>query len=125
MTPTNISAIFESLQENYGIISPNLSIEKEDVLKDRTYDAMEPINSVFNKLERFSNLCKLITEALSDRRKIMHAYKIISNNNVFMDSLKIWNRKTLQDKTFVNMKIFFREKYIDLDEVGVSRTIST
>ena len=35
-----------------------------------------------------------------------------------MDSLNTWNRKTHQDKTYVNMKIFMRSEYSDLDEVG-------
>ena len=35
-----------------------------------------------------------------------------------MDSLNTWNRKTHQDKTYANMKIFMRSEYSDLDEVG-------
>ena len=35
-----------------------------------------------------------------------------------MDSLNTWNRKTHQDKTYINMKIFMRSEYSDLDEVG-------
>ena len=38
----------------------------------------------------------------------MLAYMIISKNNAFMDSLKTWNRKSIQDKTYINMKIFMQ-----------------
>ena len=118
MIPTNIPAIFEFLQANYGKISPNLLMEIEDALKDQIYDTTEPIDSIFNKVDRFADLCGLIKDPLSDRRNIMLAYKILPKNNAFMNSLKTWNRKSLQDKTFLNMKIFFREEYSDLDEVG-------
>jgi hypothetical protein len=118
MIPSNIPAIFSFLQANYGKISPNQLMEKEDTLKDVIYDVSEPIDSVFNKVDRFSDLCELIQDPISDRRKTMLAYKIISKNNAFMDSLKMWNRKALRDKTYTNMKIFMRAEYSDLDEVG-------
>ena len=109
MTLTNILAIFEFLQANYGKISPNLLMEKEDALKDQIYETTELINSVFDKVGQFANLYELIKDPLLDRRKIMLAYKIISKNNAFMNSLKTCNRKPLQDTFFLNMKIFFRE----------------
>jgi hypothetical protein len=60
MVPSNIPAIFSFLQANYGKISPNQLMEKEDALKDVIYDVSEPIDSVFNKVDRFSDLCELI-----------------------------------------------------------------
>ena len=108
----NIPTIFEYLQANYGKISPNLLMEKEDALKDQIYDTTDPIDSVFNKVDQFSDLCKLIKGPLLDRRKIMLAYKIISKNNAFMDSLKTWNKKPLQDKTFLKMKIFLKKNIV-------------
>jgi hypothetical protein len=118
MIPSNIPAIFSFLQANYGKISPNQLMLKEDMLKDVIYDVSEPIDSVFNKLDLFSDVYELIQDPLSDRRKIMLAYKIISKNNAFMDSLKTWNWKALQDKTYTNMKSSVRAEYSDLDEVG-------
>ena len=88
------------------------------MLKDQIYNTSESIHSMLNKVDRFANLCELIKDPPSDRRKIMLAYKIVSKNKAIMDSLKTWNRKPLPDKTFVNMIIFFREEYSDLDEVG-------
>ena len=90
----NIPTIFEFLQTNYGKINQNLLMEIEDALKDQIYDMSEPIDSVFNKVDQFADLCELVKDPLSDRRKIMLAYKIISKNNAFMDSLKTWNKKT-------------------------------
>ena len=81
-------------------------MEKEDSLKEINYDTSEPIDSVFNKVDRFVDLCELIKDPLSDRRKIILSYKIISKHNAFMDSLKTWNRNPLPDKTYSNMKIF-------------------
>ena len=111
MILTNIPAIFEFLQANYGKIRPKLLTEKEDALKDQIYDTSEPIDSVFNKVDRFVNLCELIKDPLSDKRKMMLASKIISKNNAFMDSLKTWNRKPAQN-IFLWTWRYFLEKNI-------------
>ena len=75
---------------------------------------MEEIDSAFNKVDGFVDLCELIKDPLSDRSKIMLSYKTISKHNVFMDSLKTWNRKPLPAKTYSNMKTFFRAEYSGL-----------
>ena len=52
-------------------------MEKEDAWKDVIYDVSEPIGSILNKVDIFSDLCELIQDPLLDQRKIMLAYKIV------------------------------------------------
>ena len=77
MVPTNIPVIFLPLQADNGKISPNQLMEKEDAWKDVIYDVSEPIGSILNKVDIFSDLCELIQDPLLDQRKIMLAYKIV------------------------------------------------
>ena len=69
-------------------MNPTHLMEKEDELKDFIYDPTQPIDVIFNSIDRFSNLCKLVKDPISDRQKVNLSYKIISKHNAFMDSLK-------------------------------------
>ena len=91
------------LQETYGRTSPNHLMEKENEFKDRIYDKRKPIDSVSKKVDRFADLCGLIKEPILDRHKVILAYKIVSKDDDFIDSLKSWNKKTFRDKTYSNM----------------------
>ena len=97
------------LQEKYGKIIPTNLAQKEDEVKDFVYDPVEPIDTVFNKIDRFSDLCELVSDPISDRRKVNLGYKIIFKNNAFRDSLKCWNKKTIVDKTYATMKVYIHE----------------
>ena len=118
MIPSDIPAILAFLQNTYGKISPTHLMEKEDELKDFIYDPTQPIDVIFNNIDRFSNLCELVGDPISDRRKVNISYKLISKNTAFRDSLKSWNRKPATAKVYADMKTFMREEYNDLDEVG-------
>jgi len=45
-------------------------MEKEDEVKDFVYDSVKPIDTVFNKIDRFSDLCKLVSDPISNRQKV-------------------------------------------------------
>jgi uncharacterized phage-associated protein len=108
MIPSDIPAILAFLQNTYGKISPTHLMEKEDELKDFIYNPTQPINVIFNNIDRFSNLCKLVGDPISDRRKVNISYKLISKNTAFRDSLKSWNRKPATAKVYADMKTFMR-----------------
>ena len=56
---TNIPVIMTFLQETNRKISPTNLIEKEDTMKDFVYNPAEPIDTVFNKIDCFSDVCEL------------------------------------------------------------------
>ena len=100
-------------------------MQKEDNLKEFMYDSTQLISTIFNNVDCFSNLCKLILDPLLDQCKVNLNYKIISKHNAFMDSLKIWNRRTANVETYAHMKTFMRIEYNDLEEVGGLTIAST
>ena len=106
------------LQETYGKISPTNLMEKEDEMKDFVYNPVEPIDTGFNKIDRFSDLCELASDPILDRQQVNLGYKIIFENNAFRDSLKVWNKKPTVDKPYATMKMYMREEYNYFDEVG-------
>lgn len=93
-------------------------MEKEEELKDFIYNSTQPIDVIFNNIDRFANVCELVEDPISDRRKVNISYTIISKNSVFADSLKTWNRKPANDRSYTAMKAFMRNKYNKFDKVG-------
>ena len=66
MIPINIPVITIFLQETYRNISTTNLIEKEEEVKDYGYDPTEPIDTVFNKIDHFLDLCEFISDPISD-----------------------------------------------------------
>ena len=54
---------------------------------------------------------------MSEADKIDIVYIILNRCGVFKDSLKKWNKKTDADKTYSNMKTFFLDEHLALDQV--------
>ena len=67
-------------------------MEKEDELNEQTYDISKLIDSIFDKVDCFPDLCEPMNNLISDRRKVMLLYKIISKNTGIRDNLKDWDK---------------------------------
>ena len=93
-------------------------MQKEDDLKDFIYDPSQPIDTIFNHVDRFENICEFILGPILDQCKVNLSYKIISKHSVFMNSLKIWTRRTAHLKTYALVKTFMRIESNDLEEFG-------
>ena len=93
-------------------------MQKEDDLKDYICKLNQPIDTFVNHVNRLVNLCELVQDSTSDRLKENLSYKILSKHNAFMDSLKTWNRRTSNLKTYTLMKTFILTGYNNLEKVG-------
>ena len=54
----------------------------------------------------------------TDKQLVTYVYLIFQKSGIFMNGLKLWNKKTAQDSTFTNFKTPLRKEYSDLQEVG-------
>ena len=90
----------------------------ESEIDDIIYDPATQVDSVFNKIDDFQDVCVLTSNAKSDTQLVNMAYLIFQKSGIFMNSLREWNKKTPADKTYVNMKSFMRNEYLQLQEVG-------
>ena len=118
MISSTLPQIMIYFTSSYGKISEEQFKIKEKELKDFIYNPSLPIDIVFNKIDFFSDLCDMTNSTLTDQLKIQLAYLILSRARVFRESLKDWNKKATADKTYINMKIFMRQEYSDLEAVG-------
>ena len=118
MIPTYIPSICNFLQTTYGRCSPMELIQKQDDVKDSIHYSLQPIDTVFDTADRFSNLYELVKDPFPDILKANLAYKVISKQNTFMDTLTRWTRKSFADKTCANMKTFMRIEHSKLEVVG-------
>ena len=100
-----IPDIITYFQTNYGQIIEQELNDKEDIVKLTIYDPTLPIDTVFNQIKAFQDLC-----IITGNEKI---------NPSFHRCSKQWNVKTELQKTFVNLSIHMCQEYYVLCEVGV------
>ena len=118
-TITNsILDIFDFLKRSYGRLSPGQLKQKETVIDNLVFDPGQNVDTVFNKIQEFNDLCTLLGNGKTDTQLVTYAYLIFQKTGIFMDGLKVWNSKASNLKTFVNFKVHMRKEYSDLQDVG-------
>ena len=76
------------------------------------------MDTVFNKIDKFQAMCELTNNTKSDNQLVSIAYLIFSRCRVFIDTLKKWNSKQADEKTYLDMVIHMRDEHQALREVG-------
>ena len=64
------------------------------------------------------DISKLTDRDVTTRRQVQLAYLIFNRAGVFRDSLKVWNARIINTKTYDEFKVFMRDKHTALDMVG-------
>ena len=75
------------------------------------------MNSVFNKLQEFQDICNLVDQPKQDYQMVNMAYIIFQKCPIFKDSLIRWNRR-VQENSYNDFKNFMRQEYNELAKVG-------
>ena len=114
----SILDIFSFLKTTYGRLSPGQLKEKEMLIDNFVYDPATNVDTVFNAIQAFNELCVLLNNAKSDTQLVTYAYLIFQKNGIFMEGLKSWNSKASNTKTFSEFKKHMRQEYSDLQDVG-------
>ena len=118
MINNTIPEIFDYLTETYGQITEQELSDKEDEIKNLTYNPTTPVDTVFNKINWFQDLCNLSNNKKTDRQLVQLSYIIFNQSKAFMDVLLKWNTKKVADKTYNKFKMHMRQGYHALREVG-------
>ena len=108
----------EFLTSTYGQITPQELADREDALKNLTYDPSKPVDLIFNQVTKFKELCDLCSNSKTDPQLVQLAYLIFNKTRVFTDALKEWNKLPGSDRTYDKMKVHMRTHYHDLKKVG-------
>ena len=118
MINETIPEIFDYLQTNYGQVTEEEMVTKEDDLKNYAYDPKAPVDKVFTQIATFQDLCLITNNGKTDKQLCQLAYLIFHRTRTFQDSLKIWNATPTENKTFANFKAHMRKEHQSLKQVG-------
>ena len=118
MIQCTIPDIFEFLRTTYGKLSAVQLKEKENEIDQLIYDPSCNVDTIFNKIQDFQDICVMIGNGKTDTQLVTYAYLIFQKTGIFMEGLKSWNARPTPDKTFVNLKMHMQREYLDLQEVG-------
>ena len=118
MINESIPEIFDFLQANYGRITEEQLVEKEDEVKNYDYDPNTPVDKVFTKITLLQDLCIITHNDKTDKQLCQLAYLIFNRTRAFVDSLKKWNEMKPKSKTFAAFKKHMREEHHALKRVG-------
>ena len=113
-----IPEIFDYLQTNYGQITEEEMVAKEDDLKNLAYNPQVPVDKVFSQISTFQDLCLITNNRKFDKQLCQLEYLIFHRKRTFQDSLKIWNAKPTNKKTFAYFKTHMRREHQSLKQVG-------
>ena len=118
MINETIPEIFEFLQLNYGRITEEELVQKEEDLHNYDYDPTKPVDKVFTQVTLFQDLCAITNNNKTDKQLCQTAYLIFNMARAFVDVLKKWNAKESTDKTFAQFKKNMHEEHHTLKQVG-------
>jgi hypothetical protein len=111
-----VNAILDHLQTVYGRVSPQMLEDRDQELRNMTYNTKYPIDIVFNAVEDFVDFADLGQQPLTTRQTIAKAYVILNKTRRFKTDITDWNRKPEIDKTWTNFKTHFRRAHQEFRE---------
>lgn len=111
-----VTAILDHLQTVYGRVSPQMLEDRDQELRNMTYNTKYPIDIVFNAVEDFVDFADLGQQPLTTRQTIAKAYVILNKTRRFKTDITDWNRKPEIDKTWTNFKTHFRRAHQEFRE---------
>ena len=124
MIHQSIPQIFSYLMRSYGQLSPQHLKQRENEIDNLTYDPATNVNTVFNRIQEYQEICQLVGQPLQDYQLVNHAYIIFQKEPAFRESLIRWNRRE-NDKTYDDFKNYIRNEYNELNKVGGLTMAST
>jgi Sec-independent protein translocase protein TatA len=111
-----VHEILEHLQTVYGRVSPQMLENREQELRNMTYNTKYPIDVVFNAVEDYVDFAELGQQPLTQRQTIAKAYVILNKTRRFRNDITEWNRLPENGKKWVNFKDHFRRAHQEFRE---------
>ena len=82
-----IAEIIQYLYNEYGEMTLEQMMDKEEETKRYVFDPVQPISTVFNAITAYKNLCELSGESITNITMVKLGYTIMNRSRVFKDSL--------------------------------------
>ena len=112
----NVGEILRHLQGRYGRITPGQLQEFDLEITQMTYDPVNPIEQVFNRIEDLVDYGEIASNAYTQNQAISKAYNILNKTGVFKEYIKTWKRRPAVEHTWINFKEHFRQGHDELQE---------
>jgi hypothetical protein len=107
-----IQQILEHLYKNHGKLNSSDIAEAKKVAAE-PWDPTLPVQTLFNRIKKSSDLLTHAEEPLTDKQTLRIAYDAVLKTGLFSKSLKEWRRKPTADQTWSNFKAFMAKEYQD------------
>ena len=91
--------------------------EREDLIKT-TYDLNLPIDVLFIKIEKFTDLASAGRSQISQKQSVDFTYNIFRKTGIFTRYLLKWDAKPLLNQTWTQMRVDFRQAVKKLRKTG-------
>ena len=120
-TQTILAPIYQIIQflfTNHGKVTQAKLHKEEQIVKSYTFNANEPIDVVFNKLEDLLDLSTAAECGYTGPQIIGMAYMILNKTGKYGEYLRKWNRFPPTQKTWPTFKTTFRQAQTELRETG-------
>ena len=103
---------------NYGKVTAQMLANKEDELRQLTYDPNLPMGFLFSKIDDFSELAKQAGTPFTNVQRMQKAYLLIQRTARFNQHITERNRLPLEQRNTWNLfKQFFRRAHQEYREV--------
>ena len=104
---TTIPIILSALFQTYGLIPEEELLTKENNLRAKVFDIVEPLIILYNEVEDLQELAVAAQNPYSDPQIINLGIKLIKNMCDFEKGLTTWYDLPLADQTWIRFKTHF------------------
>eukprot|EP00957_Ditylum_brightwellii_P160310 12203560-Ditylum_brightwellii.AAC.1 len=102
----------------YGNMTPYILQTLQDNAKAMNFDPIEPVDTIFSKIDDLADITELAKDPISEKQKIFIGYIIHQQAHKFASNLTKWNNKPDTQKTWANFQSHFQKAQKDLHRSG-------
>ena len=110
---------------SYGKVTSTMLDEAEMKVKQMTYDPKQPVDIVYNAVEDLHDLSHSADSIYTQQQLMNMAYNIFLKTGIFKSAIREWNKKSSAQKTWVSLKVHFRQAQQELKETNGLTTQQT
>ena len=110
--------VIQYLYDTYGDIRPEILEQERETLIKSTYNPNLPIDVLFSKIEKFTDLASAGRSPISQKQSVDFAYNIFRKTGIFTRYLLEWDAKPILNQTWIQMRVDFRQAVKELRKTG-------
>ena len=113
-----IPEILEHLFNAYGHVTPSELYELKHKVENMQFSPTEPVDTLITEIDDLADIADLAGSSLTDRQRVDIGYIVLQRSKPFKNSLRDWNARPANQRTYANFKTHFRDAQIALRKTG-------